>query len=161
MEVDKMKKIFPVLLILLFIFNGCAVVNKIWNPTSKTICDEPEFAEGSLICQVATEYETTPEALNNILLDGVAIGAIAEPEERAEICGFLSDLSKFYVVGMDWSTLLQYVKLSAEQSRLINSIIQRRIPMQEFYVDMVISKQDDWLLREGWQQHWDQLFCEE
>jgi len=145
---------------------GCSWVDKTWNPTGKTICDQPGY-ESSLICEVTQKYGTTPEAANGILLDAVAIDVIVKPEHREFMCLFLKRVAEIYAspLGSNWSSFmeafnLQIRDLNPEQQQLIWQVLQRRFPLLDLNVNVFINQYDDYLLKQAWQAHYDQLACE-
>lgn len=144
-----------------FVLMGCAALNGVFNPSGQSRCSEPEFATGSLICKVCTEYNTTPEAMHGFLLDGAAISAyIIYPEQRLSLCEFLADLNVHYNQVVFWDSLIEFTELQAEQRAALRLVLQRRIPLSEFNVVRYISEEDDWYLVRAWEDHWQQLGCE-
>ena len=143
------------------ILGGCTTVNQIYNPGDKSVCDDAAFAQNSLICQVTEKYETTPEAMNGILLDASSIATVVKPESREPVCEFLVDLKSYYLIEANWLSLTQFLELEAQQSRQIDQIINRRIPVADFSVDKIIGPEDDGLLRKAWKMHYDNLYCDD
>jgi len=149
-----------------FLLVGCQWFNQAFNLSGKSYCDDPAFAENSLICKVFSRYGVQPEAVNGLLLDAAAIEAIVEPEHVPVMCGILEKMGSYYVQPGEkvWDELLSKFildrsDLTPEQGRLIAGVITRRVPVLEFDVPQVISAEDDVLLRAAYKSHRGNLGC--
>jgi hypothetical protein len=152
------------LLAALLIITACAHTV----PPEKSICADRTVGGDSLICTVTSRHGYTPEDLNGVLLDGTALASIADPGARDAICTYLGRIRTAYdAINGDttWFDLLAahditIVGLSAYQQMLVWQVVQRRVPIDEYRIDVPISKNDDSMLRKAWSDQWKQLGCE-
>jgi hypothetical protein len=134
-----------------------------------SVCDERVTKADSLICATCARYNTTPEAINGVLLDGTAIATIAKPEIAPVVCEYLAKIRTVYdgVAGGDrtWIDLLTahdtiLMGMNNYQRMTLIGLVQRRVPLDEYRIPVLISPTDDKLLRKGWSDQWNQLGCQ-
>jgi len=146
-----------------FVLMACGYVNQVWNPSGKSVCDDPAVVEESLICQLHLEAGTVPEVSQGILLDAASTAVIFEWAERQELCMILYRLKRYYTPGFYWSVLFRQFENEAEKSEQFANLLKRRspVPLEEYDRMIPISDTDDGLLREAWTQHYENLQCSE
>lgn len=112
-------------------------------PPENSVCAQEGY-EDSWICKATAESGVTPEDLNGLILDAVALTVIVgdfTADDTAEIVHFLNQVESYMdVEGLTWNVLLSLVEDDSTKVAAIASILNRRI--QIFQSDDMISNVD-------------------
>lgn len=139
-----MKKLFVLLISIMFIGcmgNGFQMGGL--TPPDQSVCAQEGY-ENSWICKATAQTGLTPEDLNGIILDSVALIIIIgdmTSEELQPIRDFLDDVDGYTnTSGMSWNMLLGLIEEDSAKANAIASILNRRIKI--FASDELISSVD-------------------
>jgi hypothetical protein len=124
------------------IFMSCAPMMR-----SNGVCDNPEMATQSWLCQAATKQGMQLEDFGDILIDTETIGLLSNNLEAEKVIAWCEEITRLLKLTdrvKTYRDLIQFVKMSA-QDRAILHLISRRLEI--FTSDLDISRVDlDFLL---------------
>jgi hypothetical protein len=125
-------------------FTGVVAIFMSCAPTMRShgICDNPEIAVQSWLCQAATAQGMQLEDFGDILVDAETIGLLSNNLEAERVVAWCDEVERLLKLGGQLETyrdLIQFVQMSA-QDRAILHLISRRLPV--FASDLKISEVD-------------------
>lgn len=132
-----MKKTVTIMALLLLLAS-CAI------PPGPSVCEKPEAAT-SFICKACLENNTTPEALNGILLDANAIALITNRYQRQDALRVITVLQESMDATQSYNHLISLLFKESGDAQLVAAIISRHISM--FQSPLIISNFDKGLIR--------------
>lgn len=118
-------------------------------PMNESVCVRYEPQSYSLICEVTAKYGYTPEDLEGLVLDTIAIRSAMDEDwddvKTLKVVGFTKQVD-FHVDNpvMTFNTLVDFVEFDAQKSTLLFGIVSRRLPW--FRDVMVIPAKDRYLI---------------
>jgi hypothetical protein len=138
-----MKRLFILTALACCFFIGCEG----GLPPEESICAKMEGY--SWICEVTAERGTTPEDLEGIVLDAVAVQAIFrkdwDQKKTDELVAWTRKMDGYVDrPQMTFNELIGLVDLDAQKSALLLSIISRRLPW--FKSGLVLPEKDRYML---------------
>jgi hypothetical protein len=140
------------IVILTTFFLGCQGQQVNWDdvlaPTNPeaSVC-ALEGYEDSMICKATAELGLSPEDLHGLILDSTALGLIltkASPMEVQAILTFLNSTEALLGFTPTWEVLFAKLKFSEQDSKLLASILNRRLKpiMGKIDMSLVIGPKD-------------------
>ena len=117
-------------------------------PPEQSVCAQEGY-ENSWICKACAQANLTPEDLNGLILDAVALTVIVgdmTSEDTAGIVQFLNQVESYTSIeGLTWTVLIGLVEDDSTKAAAIAGILNRRI--QIFQSDDMISSVDMEMIR--------------
>jgi hypothetical protein len=118
-------------------------------PPEESICVKYQPEEYSWICEVAGSRGYTPEDLEGIVLDLIALRAIMDEDwdqtKTDKVVAYTRKLDQYVEnPAMTFTELIKIIELDSQRSALLMSIISRRLPW--FKNGMVIPVKDRYMI---------------
>ena len=121
-----MKKIFPILVMVVFLSAGCGYVYK---PPVAPVCLQPAYSE-SVICALGKYLKVEPEQMHDIIIDATLLGLGTKIVDGPALRKSTAKI-RTYVIDKDLLTmegLVKYVMAEADINPAFALLLQRRLP---------------------------------
>ncbi len=106
-----MKKLLMVPLALIVLFYGCGTLSQ----TQTSVCNDIPVGETSVICEIATDIDVSPEYVIYVLKIGNVTALATEVYTAKKALAFVEDLQLFLTdaqrKGLTYAAIIQYAKV--------------------------------------------------
>lgn len=121
-----MKKLSIILIVAMLA--GCQWGNIIYPAPVTSVCTQPE-AQGSVICQIATYLKTTPEQLNDALLDASLVGIWTKLISATDLRAAVSKVRQYTAMtdNLTMDMLIRYITKESETDPALALLLSRRL----------------------------------